>query len=167
MKSPSSVKEKNNMYLTNEVEIKLAQLIKEKVEFSLFYRSQSVRQSEETMKSYEKLFRFLTNEGNESHRQVWSSLINQIGGQIENAKETLANAKEMNADELDWLEEINNNIHDGQYVEAYFKPLFKMAKSMGITEEFTDAEKEMMYKYGFKERPVEMYQPQEEKPLEQ
>jgi len=122
--------------LTDEKEIKEAKALVKSVEFSMFYRRESVEQYKEYTKSYEKLLKFLESDNNTKHQEVWKPITQQIKQTIENNLTTIDQSKISNEREEDFFEELMKHVvilESGEVLfdYNYFEAVLKQARIYG------------------------------------
>jgi chemotaxis regulatin CheY-phosphate phosphatase CheZ len=147
---------------------KVERMIK-RVEFSIFYRSRSVQMTQENIKSFEKLLRFLENDSNEKHRENWMSVIQQTKSALEKGYQAVENAKPLNDKEEAFLEELRRHTFTSNasgkkaYAAEYFESILPYAEINGDCEEFTNEQIQLMLITKFIESKSELGIVEEEK----
>lgn len=146
--------------LETSEDIKDVDNLKQRLQFSIFYRTKQMPKAKQRLVSLERLFNILKNPENLNHRENWASITNSVGMEIDNIKSTIEETNKINDKEQSLLDLVLENTIDENYSKEYFETVLPFARNLKLTEALDETEKEIAYRSGFLKRPKEMYDPE-------
>ena len=134
--------------LETSEDIKDVDNLKQRLQFSIFYRTKQMPKAKQRLVSLERLFNILKNPENLNHRENWAT--NSVGMEIDN---TIEETNKINDKEQSLLDLVLENTIDENYSKEYFETVLPFARNLKLTEALDETEKEIAYRSGFLKRP--------------
>lgn len=143
----------NKNVLLDVEQIAKAERFATRAKFAVYWRRLNTDNYKKELQSLEKIQRFLTNEGNQSHMEqsnMWKGMAQQVDKHVTEYTNAIELSKVKEQQEIALLEEVNNHIYgDGLYDKDYFTNLFVYAETMGDTSEYDTDLKLALKAHGF------------------